>query len=149
MFPTCTGLLLALVARALRSGSQPGLLAGKLGVGAASLGKLLWAVAQTAPSGTLHDHDVHLEHHEAATLADEDPATREARSRTELSDATALRAGLAVEPDPSLRPLVASALVRPGAPAGLHGLVKLAEGDVPFLRLEADDRLRLLVAPVG
>jgi len=139
-------LVMALAVRALRSADRPGPLAAKLAAGAATLGATLWAVALTSPSGAAHDHDqdVHLEHHEEAALADQDPATREARYRAELDDGIALRAGLAVEPDPSLRLLVASALVRLGDPAGLDGLADLVEGDVPFLRMEADHRLRLV-----
>lgn len=108
---------------------------------------VLYGFSWGAPGHGDDDHDhpgegVHKEHHEAHTLASEDPAAREARYRSELDDGKALRAGLAVEDDPSLRLHVASALVRLGDPAGRQGLVALVEGDLPFLRLEADERLR-------
>ncbi len=141
-------LLVALAAHALRRSPRPWRLAGRLLGGVLVLGAVLGAFSRTSPAWRAehaeaqHEEDHH--HHAAPDLADQDPGARERHYRSELGDVAALREALALEEDPSLRLLLATALVRQGDAAGLEGLAALAASEVPFLRLEADDRLRVL-----
>ncbi|MEZ4237962.1 MAG: iron chelate uptake ABC transporter family permease subunit [Myxococcota bacterium] len=96
-----------------------------------------------------HDHE-HRADKPAATAdatADADatptdPAAREAWYRGHADDSAMLEAAARTEADPSLQLLIGAALVRAGDPDGLRVLAALAAGDTPFLRMEADDRLR-------
>ena len=58
----------------------------------------------------------------------------------------ALARALALEQDASLKLLLSSLLCQAGDRRGLQGLVEVTRSDVPFLRMEADDRLRALAA---
>ncbi len=141
------GLVLALVIHALRRSIRPAMLAVQLSLSGVAITTVLALFSWSSPETRSHQHDhpgeeLHLEHHEAHTLAQEDPADREARYRLEMGDVTALRAGLAIEEDPSLKLMLATALVRLGDPAGLQGLADLTAGEVPFVRMEADRKLR-------
>lgn len=83
-----------------------------------------------------------------------DPAVRDAAARQEPGDPArveALAAALAAETDEPVRLTMAVALVRAGDCRGLRALAALTTSEAPFLRLEADGRLRALAgaaAPV-
>ena len=71
-----------------------------------------------------------------------DSTVREAWYRANLDQPAALDAVAESEPDESLRLLIATGLARAGDAHGLTLLAALAKSETPFLRLEADDRLR-------
>lgn len=125
----------------------------------AALGAVLWGFAQVPPTAEEHDHEAHEEEVAAPASAGEplaaatpearDAAARDAVSHPERDDA--LAAALAAEPDPSVKLTLAVVLVKNGDRRGLDGLAALTAGDVPFVRMEADSRLRQLAgatAPV-
>lgn len=137
-------LLVALVVVALRRADAPG----KMGVGMAlsfvAIGVLLWALSEWQPE---HAHEVVHDHVRDEVLHDDlpidaDPSLREAWYRGHAHDAALLRDALHREEDLSLRLLLGAALARQGDRAGLVVLAKLTQSDIPFLRMEADDRLR-------
>lgn len=128
---------------------------GRVGVGGGALGALLWGLAQIPATGHDHDEAHELGHAEAAAagdplptgLADADPVAREAAVRAAAGDpaqAEALATTLARETDASLKLEEAVALARAGDRRGVEALVALTRDPTPFVRMEADSRLRVL-----
>jgi zinc/manganese transport system permease protein len=139
-------LVVALVAWALKTAASPARVLGGLTGSVGALTAVLWGFSQIP--GEDHDHD-----HEAAPAlahprahddlpADADPAAREAWYRSHAAAADELVEALAHEEDESLRLLVAAQLAKAGRIEGLKALADLAKSEIPFLRMEADDRLR-------
>lgn len=149
-------LVITLVVVAVRDAAQRGLtLAGILG-GLAAMGAILFAfggvdVDHDHDEALQHDHHVDLQVHDDLS-ADADASTRDAWYRAHLDQRDALAAALARESDDSLKLLLGVALARAGDRRGLDALGEVAASDVPFLRMEADDRLRSIAgdsAPAG
>ncbi len=119
---------------------------------AATAGRLVGALAVTAAAvggfalvPEPHEHEEHEhEHvgHDHDEHAELDPVQREAAYRN--ADRSSLLAALDTETDESLRLLIGSALTRAGERKGLDVLAATCASDVPFLRLEAHDRLALI-----
>jgi zinc/manganese transport system permease protein len=76
----------------------------------------------------------------AADPAARDAGAREAAGRPDRVEA--LAAALAVESDESVKLTMACVLARAGDTRGLVGLAQLTSAEAPFLRMEADSRLR-------
>lgn len=130
---------LALVA-VRRSAAPLRTVGGMVGAGAALTATLI--AARSCDSEHDHPESEHVEIHVHDDLSpDADPATREQWYRGHEGQLPALKAALRREDDPSLRLLLAVALARGGASEGLDALAELAAGPVPFLRMEAHDRL--------
>lgn len=90
-----------------------------------------------------HDHDEEPAVVTGSGLGSPDASARDTAARV-TTDAEALAGALARESDPSVRLTLAVALVRLGDRRGLDGLAALTMSDTPFLRMEADSRLRAL-----
>ena len=137
---------------AVRHAEHRGRAAGALVAVLAGISVALWGFGQLPTAH--HDHDGHDDHDVAVVapeaadaLAAEDPAVRDAAAREAAGQpgrVEALAAALAVEPDPSVRLTMAVALARSGDRRGFEGIVALCQSDIPFVRMEADDRLRAL-----
>lgn len=127
-------------------------IAGTLGA-LALIGGALWGFAQLPVGG--HGHDAHHDHEAAEApaappaadplrLADasaRDAAARDAAGKPDRSEA--LVAAIAAETDDSVKLTMAVALARTD-PRGLGALAALCASDTPFVRMEADSRLRTL-----
>ncbi len=159
MIVTFFGVLLTvvLVGFAIRHAADPVKAAGQtLGVGVA-LGAVLWGFAQIPAS---HEEHEHAEPPAAALppavqgLGSADPAVREVAVRAAAADPAqreALARALAAEKDESLMLAEAVALARGNDRRGVEALVALTRAEAPFIRMEADSRLRILAgerAPV-
>ncbi|MDP2307306.1 MAG: metal ABC transporter permease [Pseudomonadota bacterium] len=90
-----------------------------------------------------HDHDEEPAVVTGSGLGSPDSGARDAAARV-TTDAEALAGALAKESDESVRLTLAVALVRRGDRRGLDGLADLTTSETPFLRMEADSRLRTL-----
>ena len=141
-------LTLVLVYWAIRHARSPGRAA------AQAAGAFVCVAAGLAAFRALpvEDHDHH--HHDADVvvqavgLDSTDPAVRDAAIRA-LTDPDLLAAALAKETDESIRLTVAVMLAREGDRRGLDALAVLTTSETPFLRMEADDRLRALAGPAA
>ncbi len=146
-------LVASLIAVAIRDAERRGLAAVSSLGGLAAMILVLWAfsgVRGCDDHGTATHHD-HVEVHDDLP-ATADAQTREAWYRSHADAPDALEAALAREKDPSLRLLLGVILARAGRERGLAALAEIARCDVPFLRMEADDRLRAIAgesAPPG
>jgi len=141
-------LLASLVVVALRRNPAPGRLATGLLLSVGAVSAVLFGLSRWETDHD-HDHDVAHDHVRETVVHDDlpidaEPAAREAWYRGHTHDLALLRDALTREEDPSLRLLVGTALARDGDPVGLQVLAELTQGEVPFLRMEADDRLRLI-----
>lgn len=114
----------------------------------AAIGAVLFGFGRITPAPEHHE-----EHEEVATVApgdglqSADPTAREAAVRDAAGKperADALAAALAAETDDSMKLLIAVALARGGDRRGVEALVGLTKGEAPFVRSEADSRLRVL-----
>ncbi len=145
-------LTVVLVGFAIRHAADQVKAAGQaVGIGAA-LVAVLWGFAQIPA-----DHEQH-EHAEASAagdpvvaasvgLAATDPGVRETAVRAAVGDAAqadALAGALAGETDESLKLAEAVALAKGNDRRGVEGLVALTRSETPFVRMEADSRLRIL-----
>jgi len=148
-------LVLALMAIAVREAENRLVSIGGIAGGVGAICALLYVFSIVEVA---HDHDAAMHHdHVDATLHDDlprdaDASTREAWYRGHLTQSRALSAALSREEDLSLRLLLAVALAREGEERGLQVLAEIAASEVPFLRMEADDRLRAIAvdnAPAG
>lgn len=141
------GYFVARSADRARAGAQVGAAIGVLAV-------VLWGTAQLPAAE--HDHD-HGEAHAAAEAPAAapavegtvpiDPGEREAAVRAAALDPARreqVAAALATESDESLRLLEAVVLARGGDRRGVEALVALTRAETPFVRMEADSRLRVL-----
>jgi len=132
---------------AVRSSPAPARTTGLLAASLAAVSAVLWA-GTLVPSE--HDHEETVGHaHDVQPLHDDLPAkadatAREAWYREHVTAPDALLAALPREDDTSLRLLLATALVRDGRREGLDVLVAITADELPFMRMEADDRLKLL-----
>jgi zinc/manganese transport system permease protein len=125
---------------------RPGLALGQTLGAAAGVAGVLWAFGQV-PVGA-GEHEGHeAEDPPAATpeggVGSTDPAARDAAARAE-TDVGVLAAALGRETDESVRLTLAVALTRARDRRGLEALVALTRSDTPYLRMEADSRLRTL-----
>jgi zinc/manganese transport system permease protein len=98
-----------------------------------------------------HDHPGAQEQTSAPTPASgllaADPTIRDSAARAadgRVDEREALAAALAGETDASVALTMAVVLVRLGDRRGLDGLARLTQDEAPFLRMEADSRLRTL-----
>jgi zinc/manganese transport system permease protein len=132
---------------AIRHAATPAQMAGRAVASFAFVGALLWGFGKLpVPPEDDHDHA----HEEAVAAVVADPAARDAAARAS-TDAAALTTMLNTEPDASVRLTISVALTRLGDRKGLDGLAALTTDETPFMRMEADDRLRKLAgasAPV-
>lgn len=144
-------LIVVLVGYTIRHAADRARAAGQVAALGAALGAVLWGCAQLPPTG--HEH----EHAEAAAagdpapaaggLASVDAAEREAAIRGAVGNASmndAMAVALTQETDESLRLEEAVALTKAYDRRGLDALVALTRSETPFVRMEADSRLRLL-----
>lgn len=114
----------------------------------AGVGGVLWAFGQV-PAAASHEHE--HDHDEVAeiTVGDPlrapDPSARDAAGREAAGKperVAALAGALAAEQDESVRLTMAIALARSGDRRGIEALVALVRSETPFVRMEADARLR-------
>ena len=141
-------LIVTLVAYAVRSAARPGMAFAQSVAAFASVGLLPWGFGRV-PTGESHDHQEQAKTPVESTdpLASADPVVREAAARDTAGRPErreALAKALAVEADDSLRLTISVALVRTGDRRGVDGLVSLTQSETPFIRMEADSRLRTL-----
>lgn len=137
-------LVLGLVVWGIARSGAPARAAGMVAAGVVALGGLLWAFSTIEVGEHEHGHDEVVVTPVGDLLpADADPAVREGWYRSHLDRVPALVAAVKTEGDPSLRLLVGSALARAGEADGLRVLAELTGSDVPFVRMEADSRLRI------
>ena len=139
-------LLLALGWHLLHTAADKVAMAGKLLGGLAAAGALIGAVNLIPVPPEHHEH---AEEAPAAPAGDAlvspDAAARDAAARDAAGKADrveALAGALAAETDPSVRLTPSIALLRSGDRRGLDGLVGLVSDETPFVRMEADGRLR-------
>lgn len=139
-------LLLTLAWYAVTRAERPILAFGQAGAATAGIAGVLWAFGQL-PAGAGHAHEHALVEEPVAApgdpLGSPDPAVRDAAART-TTRGEDLAAALARETDASVRLTLAIALTRLGDPRGVDGLVALTQSETPFVRMEADSRLRVL-----
>ncbi len=141
---------LALVATlgwyAITHSERPGVALGQGVAAFAGVAGVLWLFGQV-PAEEAHDHGTQEFEPPAVaaggSLGATDAAARDAAARTE-TDASALATALASETDESVRLTMAVALCRAGDRRGIEALVALTRSDTPFVRMEADTRLRVL-----
>jgi hypothetical protein len=141
---------LALVATlawyAVTHAERPGVALGQGVAAMAGVAGVLWVFGQVPPEEA-HDHGT--EEFEpppvaaGGSLGAADASARDAAARTE-TDASALAAALSTEADESVRLTMAVALCRAGDRRGIEALVGLTVSETPFVRMEADTRLRVL-----
>lgn len=152
------GLTGVLVWYAIRHAPSPPRRAGAFAAVVAALGAVLWGFAQVPATAEEHEHEDAHHHGGPAGAGEEaqapsdalrseapeerDAAAREAAGKPERVDA--LAAAMAAEADPGVKLTMAVALLKGGDRRGLDGLAAITASDVPFLRMEADSRLRQL-----
>ncbi len=136
-------LLLTLAVVALRESSSRAMLSLRMLLSATAIGGGLWAfgVWPEEHSPQEHQHDHHDLEHAARSAS---PAERDVLYREHAQDIDLLRTALQSEGDISLRFLLGTALAKAGEAQGLEVLAEVVRAEAPFLRMEADDRLRIL-----
>lgn len=142
-------LVATLVWYAITCAARPAVATGQAVAAGGAIAAVLWGFGQVAPAPDAHEHEepAPIAAPQSDALAASDPAARDAAAREASGNAgraEALAAALAAESDESVRLTMAVALVRAGDRRGLDALVGLTRSDTPFLRMEADDRLRAL-----
>lgn len=147
-------LLVVLVVWAVVHAPSRGATVAKVVGGVGAVGAVLFGFGRITPAPEHHeDHEEVVVPVGDALLAT-DPTAREAAVREAAGNperADALATALAGETDDSMKLLIAVALARGGDRRGVEALVGLTAGEVPFVRTEADRRLRVLAgaaAPV-
>lgn len=136
-------LVVALVAWGIRRAASPPRAALTVAVAGVAIAAGLWAFSIVEVGEHHHGHgDVVLTPAGDALPAGADPGAREAWYRAHADRPEALVGAVATEDDPSLRLLIGAALERAGEVDGLRLLAGLTASDVPFVRMEADARLR-------
>ncbi len=131
---------------AVTRAKRPGLALGQAVATVASIAAVLWAFGKVpAEDGHHHGNEEFDPPPTAAggSLGATDAGARDAAART-ATDAAALASALSRETDESVRLTMAVALARLGDRRGVEALVALTRSDTPFVRMEADDRLRVL-----
>lgn len=144
-------LVVTLVGFAVRRAARPATALVQVVAAFAGVGLLLWGFGRL-PTGHAHDSEdggeqADLPGESAEPLMSTDPVVREAAARGGAATPErreALAHALAVEADDSLRLTLSVALVRSGDRRGVEGLESLTGSDTPFIRMEADSRLRTL-----
>lgn len=142
-------LVAVLTVYAVVKAPSPGRAIGQAAAVIAAIGAVLWGFSQITPAPEHHDHE------EAAApaaptgdaLLAPDAAAREAAARDAAGKpdrADALAGAIAVETDDSVKLTMAVALARCGDRRGLDALARLCASETPFVRMEADGRLRAL-----
>jgi ABC-type Mn2+/Zn2+ transport system permease subunit len=140
-------LLVTLVVWAVRQATSPGAAIARV-LGASALLAAAAAAFSALPVRTEHDHHEAPED-VAPTPADGlfslDAAVRDATARQAAGNpdrVPAMERALALETDAAVRLTLAVALARSGDVHALQALAELTQCDVPYVRMEADARLR-------
>ena len=113
---------------------------------------VLFGFSKIEPAPEAHEHVAEAapvvaagaEPLQAADASARDAAAREAAGKLDRADA--LAAAISVETDDSVKLTMSVALARDGDQRGLAGLAALCGSETPFVRMEADSRLRALAA---
>ncbi len=141
-------LIATLVGYAIVHAGRPGVAFARVFGAFGSICAVMWAVAQVPGAPEHHGQEELPSTRSVATdpFASGDAAVRDLAAREALATPAgrdALALALARESDDAVRLTMAVVLVRNGDRRGLEGLVALTSSETPFLRIEADDRLRI------
>ena len=143
-------LVAVLAAYAVMKARSPARAAGQGALIVAAIAGVLWGFSRIEPAPEAHEHAAAPAPEapaEADPLRSADASARDAAARAAAGvreRADALAAAIAAETDDSVRLTMAVALARGGDLRGLAALAALCGSETPFIRMEADDRLRSL-----
>lgn len=139
----CLGV--ALIGWAILRAASPAKTGGAVAGGLAAVGAVLW-VFSIAPVEDAHEHEADAPHPtaDAGDLPPADAGARDTWYRAHASSPDMVIAAGASEEDPALKLLAGTLLARARRAEGLRLLAQAVTTDVPFVRMEADARLRQL-----
>lgn len=140
-------LLVTLIGYAVAHAPNPISAVGRTLAGLGGIVAAMWAIAQIPAAPEHHEEEAAPAVVNADPFASTDAAVRDAAARAVTvapGSLDALAAALAKESDESVRLTMAVVLVRAGEKRGVDALSALTNSTTPFVRMEADDRLRAL-----